>query len=102
MPDLTVEYYWCCPSEIFWEIEVKGSQTYLVRWGETGHKTREVSHNYSCTCPAYKYGDGSYCKHIKQVKGLRCHYNELVDGPVGPNNTCPKCGRACVCIPYAV
>lgn len=44
---------------IYWEISKQGpfAPTYFV----------DAVAGY-CTCPAYKYGDGKICKHIKMLR----------------------------------
>ena len=91
MPDFTYEYYFNCESAEDFRIEVQGSKTYTVSFGPG----KEGS-DWTCTCDAFKYGKGKYCKHIEQSKDKRCGWMQYVDGgePVENNHEyfCPKCG----------
>ena len=99
MVDLNIEYYWHCDTNENWSMPVKGSRdnTYVVSWNSTGHQNESVQYDYSCTCPAYKFGGGDHCKHIKRVSKDRCGWNQFIDGgsTVIKNEepTCPECGE---------
>lgn len=107
MGDLTISYYYHCDSNEDWSRTVKGSsKTYVVRFGR-GHKNPEVVSDYSCNCPAYKFGKkGAYCKHIESVKSERCGWGEYWDkGKVVEKkgeSSCPKCGAVAHSLPYGV
>jgi len=101
MPDLTTEYFWHCVTSENWSTTVPGStgNTYTVSWNKSGHRNQHsVQYDYSCTCSAYKFGNGKHCKHIQQVKtaGQHCNWMQFRDGSdaVCKNNThhCPECG----------
>jgi hypothetical protein len=109
MPDLTTEYYYYCETAEGFQMEVEGSKTYTVRWDRTSHKNyREVQYDYSCTCHAYKFGRGKYCKHIQQVidSGKHCNWQQFTDGgePVEKDGEkcCPKCGSPVRAMGYGV
>lgn len=92
MPDMTLETFFNCQTAEEFSIEVQGSKTYTVSFGPS----KEGS-DWHCTCDAFKYGKGKYCKHIKQAEPLRCGWMQYVNGgePVqkGHEYFCPKCGN---------
>jgi len=99
MPDLDIVGTWTCATNTFWEHEVeshRGGAKYTVRF-EPRPWPHEVQYDYTCTCKAFKFGRGSYCKHIEEVKHLRCGWNyeldvcaEIEEDDGG--NVCPECG----------
>lgn len=100
MPDLTRCFAWTCCTNIWWQTRVNGSkgEVYDVRF-EHMPPSHDVQYDYTCTCKAYQYGGGKYCKHILAVRdgGQRCGWNcqleptaqalTLEDG----HKVCPKC-----------
>lgn len=93
---MTVYFPWCLSNE-YWETQVQGSRgdTYIVTW----HKLPQgdTQYGYECTCPAFKFGGGKECKHIRAVDGQRCAWN--AEAVIGGGTTdrpadgkCPKCG----------
>jgi len=99
MPDLMVVPMSMCKSNEEWERKVPGSKPgsiWTVRFDRYSHITREVDHDFSCDCPAYQYGKGKYCKHIKQVKDEHCGWHEQFDGDEAKNGKCPRCGGEAV------
>lgn len=101
MPDMTLETFFNCQTAEEFKIEVQGSKTYIVYFG-----LAKEGHDWSCTCEAFKYGKGKYCKHIEQVKDKRCGWMQYVDGgePVHKDNEylCPKCGNKAKARSWAV
>ena len=101
MPDLTTQYYWQCKTTEGWSKTFKGSTgiDHKVSWNTWGHKNHDVSYDYSCTCPGYKFSKTGTCKHIKQVKasGVHCNWMEFHDGGDAVEKRgehyCPKCGE---------
>lgn len=102
MGDLSIESFWACESERYYREEVKssdGSKTYDVKFDEQFGPNKNYQYDWSCSCPAFKFGGGKHCKHILQVKnsGHRCGWNQHIDGGE-PNKTvsgedcCPRCG----------
>jgi hypothetical protein len=101
MPDLTTIYQWHCDTAEDWSTTVQGSKgdTYHVVWNQGSHKNQhEVQYDYSCTCPAYKFGRGGYCKHIDSVRasGDHCKWMQFHDGgdavEKDGEHYCPECG----------
>lgn len=101
MPDFTYEIFFNCETAESYSTEVQGSKTYTVSFGPS----KEGS-DWSCTCDAFKYGKGKYCKHIEQVKDQRCGWMQYVHGeqPVEKNHEylCPKCGSKAIPRKWAV
>jgi hypothetical protein len=100
MPDFTQKTYWCCETAFNWSLEIKDrdGKTYIVRWDNINHKNRDcVTYDYSCSCPAYKFGDGRACKHIINVGKNHCNWYQFTDGdePIIKDGEyyCPKCGK---------
>ena len=97
MTDLTIHTARVCASNFFWMRPVAGSndQSYCVTFGPAGPHSR-YQNDYACTCPAYKFGKGKYCKHILAVKGERCAWGEEAFcgsfTEANPDGTCPMCG----------
>ena len=103
MGDLTIVTTWSCTSSTSWSARIKGSKGnfYEVTFNAYSHKNRHSYHyDYACTCQAYRFGSGAYCKHIDQVKasGQHCNWQQLHDGgdvveaPTQPGMwRCPKC-----------
>ena len=91
MPDLTLETYFNCQTAEEFQTQIEGTKTYTVSFGPG-----KEGHDWTCTCDAFKYGKGKYCKHIKQVESSRCGWMQYVHGgePVqkGHEYFCPKCG----------
>lgn len=98
MPDLTIENFYACETAEDFLAKVKGSKgtVYEVRFGRVHGK--DTMYDWTCTCPAFKFGGGKQCKHIKATikRGLRCGWNQQFDGgePVEKDGEkkCPKCG----------
>lgn len=91
MPDMTLEIFFNCETAEGFNTEVQGSKTYIVAFGPS-----KEGYDWTCSCDAFKYGKGKYCKHIKQVEQTRCGWMQYVHGgePVENNHEyfCPKCG----------
>jgi len=113
MPDLSMEVYYHCQSAEYWEtlLPSSGGQTaYTVRWDSSHHHNRErVEYDYSCTCHAYQYGQGRYCKHIRQAQesGKHCNWMQVLNGepPARDANDapcCPRCGGPVHALRYGV
>lgn len=114
MPDFTTEYYWECETATFWETKLIGSRgdVYTVRKDRSSHlRQGEVEYDWSCTCKAYKYGGGKYCKHIRDVQesGEYCGWMQFIHGagPIKDENGelhCPNsaCGGPVVSRGWAV
>jgi len=98
MPDLTIEIYYHCQSAEHFTAKVKGSNNteHTVSYGATPRGPYQ--YDYSCTCQAFKFGKGKYCKHIDEVKKSEQHCNwlQIVEGgqPVEKDGQkcCPNCG----------
>jgi hypothetical protein len=94
MPELSIVYAKWCETNECWQIEVKGrTGIYTVKYGSIGGTGY---HDYTCTCPAYQYNKGKYCKHIEEVKDKRCAWNDgIIMGSFEEepkDGKCPKCG----------
>lgn len=65
LDDIEWEYAGTMPSETF--------ETYYVSLSSDGvgrYEVREYSDGHlTCTCPAFQYGKGKYCKHIIHTHG---------------------------------
>jgi hypothetical protein len=90
----------CCESVKVWQTIVTGSKgkQYHVTWGNH-HRNPSVVLDYSCTCPAYEFGNGAWCKHIKQSRMKHCGWssNSHPQKPVPlkdhmGQDICPECG----------
>ena len=85
-----------CETNFEWKAEVFGSKgdIYIVEWGPAPSGTRLFG--YSCTCKAFEYGGGKYCKHILRVirNGKRCAWNEEMNPDIkkSGDGKCPLCG----------
>lgn len=101
MPDFTYETYFNCQTVEHFRAEVQGSKTYIVSYG-----TQKEGNDWSCTCDAFKYGKGKYCKHIEQVKDKWCGWMQYIHGgkPVEKDGEyfCPKCGAEAIPRSWAV
>lgn len=97
MPDLSIERARWCGSNEYWQTTVAGShgEEYSVVW---------EGHEYTCTCPAFKFRKGKECKHIKQASEHHCRYGwEAAAGsPIEMGKRCPKCGEETRVMSYAV
>ena len=84
-----------CSSNENWEKIVPGRQgSYIVRYDKLNHKNKHITHDFSCTCPAYQYSRGAkYCKHIEQVKDEFCGWHQGWDEGTAKDGRCPKCGN---------
>jgi len=100
MPDFTYETFYHCQTAEFWSTEIEGSKgnKYTVTWQEGGyyHGYETCTHNYSCTCPAFKFNKQP-CKHIKQAEKLHCKWLQFIDGEepkmIDNKPHCPKCSQ---------
>ena len=113
MPDLTIEYHHHCESCDHWQKNISGSNgnQYIVRWNDSDHlRQHETTHEYSCTCPAYKFGGGKWCKHIKTARLEHCAWNSIhnTDGFRDPvedetgEKLCPRCGASTFVLGHGV
>lgn len=105
MPDLDIVTAFTCYSNSCWSHEVEsseGDKKYTVRF-EHRPWPHTVQHDYTCTCQAFRFGNSknwdkqTYCKHIEQVKDLRCGWNEELEPTAEPDIVnykfyCPECG----------
>lgn len=87
-----------CASNLSWEIRVQGNGgNYIVRYSKDWHKNPSSMFDYSCTCKAYKFGKGAYCKHIKAAMKLRCGWDSRFDFEpevkLQGDWFCPRCGE---------
>ncbi len=93
MPDLTIEHYYVCESALEFSCEIKGSQTYTVRYGYTPNGPYQ--RDWSCDCKGFKYH--KVCKHVELAKQNWCGWQQFIhgDNPVERDNgkVCPKCNR---------
>jgi hypothetical protein len=96
----TMENMFCCESVKRWQTTVEGSKgrQYQVTWGKN-HRNPNVMLDYNCTCPAYEFGKGAWCKHIKQARMNHCGWssNSYPQKPVpltdnNGQDICPECG----------
>jgi hypothetical protein len=99
MPDLTIEIAWTCKTNVYWETNVMGSQLYYVTWRQGPRPEADAMYGWHCSCPAYQYGHGKYCKHIEAViaEGKRCGWNAELDPTAQCDIAnfepfCPQCG----------
>jgi len=99
--DLNVIAVWTCLSNVSWSRAIESSNPnsiYTVRF-EWHHATHNTQYDYTCTCMGYKYGGGTYCKHIKHVEEmqLRCAWNGELEPTArcsqdtSGRNICPEC-----------
>lgn len=110
MPDLTRMSAWTCCTNTWWSHVVPGSKTgtsYTVSFGPAQHG--HVQYDYACTCKAYEFGGGKYCKHIEAVKNLnlRCGWNAELEPTAqvltrDGEHKCPHCGGDVESIKVAV
>lgn len=101
MADLHIVSAWTCSSNIYWHKRVQGSggpaSVYDVRF--ENRPLGPVQHDYTCTCAAFAFGKGQYCKHIKQVMSERCGWNAEMDPGASPEPNhenepcCPDCSE---------
>lgn len=98
--DMTEHVTVTCSTNEEWTLMVKGrTGDYVVRWGRLPPDA-QTQYGYTCTCPAFKFGRGSMCKHIRAADPQRCGWNgdlELVDVKSlstdhEGNPLCPECG----------
>ena len=110
MPDLTRMFAWTCCTNTSWDIEIPGSKGawYKVAFGHMP-ATHPVQYDWTCTCKAYQYGGGKYCKHIEAVKAAkkRCGWNAELEPTAqvltrDGENVCPHCGGPVESIQVAV
>ena len=99
MAVLNTVTFWHCATAEDWSTTVPGSKggTYTVSWNKWGHQNHErVQYDYSCTCKAYKYGRGAYCKHIMAANIGHCNWLQFIDGgdavEKDGEHHCPMCG----------
>ncbi len=90
MPELTRHMTWTCASNTNWVAEVQGSKgdTYTVRYEFRERGPHQF--DYTCTCPAFKFGKGKACKHIDNVRDQRCAWNGDLS-IVEQVDKCPDC-----------
>lgn len=94
MPDLCVEYYWMCDTNISNVFTIKGSK------GDEYRVDYDHRLGWTCSCKGFKFRRA--CKHIEQAKKKHCGWNEFIEGGDAvevndddehPNGrACPKCG----------
>jgi hypothetical protein len=110
VPDLDIVTAWTCCSNTSWTHEVRSDSgnTYTVRF-EPRPWPHEVQYDYTCTCKAFTFGKGKYCKHIESVKHLRCGWNAELEPSAQPDSgepdnrpVCPSCGEEAVPIQVGV
>ena len=94
MADLSIEVHLWCSTNTGWSMKIKD---YLVTWDRHSHKNHDVQFDYACTCKAYQFGKGKYCKHILEAKQHHCKWNHgavMGDGvsEVPEDHKCPECG----------
>jgi hypothetical protein len=108
MPDLSIESFWHCTSAENWQTQVQGKTgTYTVTFDRHSHLNQAVQLDYSCTCPAYKFGKGKPCKHIEAAKKSHCGWMEFADGgevkhDANGKPVCPNCGQPVAAMRHAV
>jgi len=106
VPDFTIHTAPICRSNQDWSrvvpSETDVSKQYIVSYRERFADTGPAF-DYECTCPAYKYGNGKYCKHIHAVKDERCCWNEAMEPKAVPEDgCCPDCGNEIILVQVAV
>ena len=105
-PDLTIEYFYVCPSTQHFHKVVTGSKgdEYEVTYGY--QPTGNYQYGWSCTCKAFHYHPEVECKHIKTAELSRCNWNESAyygsSEPKPIDGKCPNCGQALEIIKVAV
>ncbi len=88
MPDLTYEIHQQCkPPMVMTSRNGKYTITGIGR-------ERQFPH---CTCPAYKFGKGKECKHIREAEEDMCGWHSMFSDEVQTdyqreNQICPRCG----------
>ncbi len=105
MPDLTTEPTWTCKTNLFWTTKVQGiGGKYDVTWQnpQIPELRKFTVRGWHCSCKAFQYGMGRYCKHVKAVIEVneRCGWNEELEPTLMPARAadaegrpeCPKCG----------
>lgn len=97
MPDLDIVTAFTCASNQRWEYEVG---EYTVRF-EHRPPEHNVQYDYTCTCKAFQFGKGKYCRHIKEVQGFRCGWNAELEPTANPDRegtklVCPNCGTPAI------
>ncbi len=115
MLDLTIKYAWTCHTNLFWTTKVQGiGGKYDVTWRQTDQpKLHDFAmYGWHCSCPAYQFGKGKYCKHVKAVIKVneRCGWNEGLEPTLMPARAadaegcpeCPECGGEVESIKVAV
>jgi hypothetical protein len=115
MPELDILHAWTCESNLFWTRKISssaGDKTYDVTWRRNLDPSREYSYGWHCSCPAFQYGRGKYCKHILSVdtSGQRCGWNAELEPTLSPARSdsdpdypeCPSCGGDIRTIPVGV
>lgn len=95
MPDLTIESGVYCATNEAWECKVTGSKgdVYTVKWEKIfDHRITDAEYGFTCECKAFEFHPSKECKHIKEVKDLRCGWNAEMAPTFNDHTTCPHCG----------
>lgn len=85
MSELSIRTAYTCSQNEAWSASVRGSKgdMYTVRWSYQWKG--DVQFAYECTCPAFKFSkEKRHCKHIDQVMGKRCNWNQELDPTAVP------------------
>lgn len=94
MHNLFQQPFYSCLTNKYWQYDT-GKYSITYQSVQNGR----YEYDYVCTCPAYKFSkDEKKCKHIEEVKHLRCGWSQFLHGgqPVVDNNgvkRCPECGE---------
>lgn len=97
MPDFHNVTTWICSSNKEWQTECPGSNgaMHKVSFGPM-LPSHPVQYDWMCSCQAYQFGKGKYCKHILAVKDQRCGWNAELEPTAQAlaqdgGRVCPKC-----------
>jgi len=55
-----------------YRVDSDSGKTYTVTYCGSGDGDPDYVAVWECTCPAYKYGRGDVCKHIRAVNAIDC------------------------------
>lgn len=97
MPDLDIVGTWTCSTNTYWHKRIQGSEPAVVYDVRFQHRPMgPVQYDWTCTCKAFTFGKGKYCKHIKSVMEERCGWNAELEPTAEAlvkdgEHVCPNC-----------